>query len=183
LQETEQILKGSSDDGLDSRQGPILATYDNVFKTDGSNLLFNLGGSIDLPSLHPPPVQIFVLWQAFLNNVHPLLRLLHAPTVQQQLLTTALDLSAASPAVHALLFAIYANAVVSMRDDAYMAAMNEESSTRGEAYIAAINDQRWTLVSRYTTACQYALQKAEFLRSSDLTVLQAFVLHLVSSRE
>jgi hypothetical protein len=163
LRDIEKILQGESDE--ESEQGPILTPYDDVYKTDGSTIVFNLAGSVDLSSLHPAPAQIFTLWQAFLDNVQPILRLLHAQTVQQQILRTASDLLGASPAVHALLFAIYSNAAVSMREDACLTALNAD---------------RLTLVSRYTTASQYALQKAGFLRTSDLVVLQAFVLHLVS---
>ena len=157
------MLKGSSED--ESEQGPILSNFDNTSETDGSTLLFNPGGSVDLPGIHPPPMQIFNLWQVFLDNVHPLLRLFHAPTIQQQLLKSASSLSTASPPMHALLLTIYSNAVGSMRDDACMAALNED---------------RGTLICRYNAGAQYALHKAGFLRASDLTVLQAFVLHLVS---
>jgi hypothetical protein len=129
-------------------------------------VLFGLGNSVDLSRLHPSPVQIFTLWQAFLDNVHPLLMVVHAPTIQQLLLKCASNLTVISPAMHALLFSIYANAVTSMRNDDCMASMNEE---------------RLTLLGRYTAVAQYALQKAGFLRSSDAATLQAFILHLVST--
>ncbi|KAF4627641.1 hypothetical protein G7Y89_g10515 [Cudoniella acicularis] len=163
LGEMEKILKGES--GEKSEQSPIITTYGDACETDSSTILFNLAGSVDLASLHPKPVQIFTLWQAFLDNVQPILRTLHAPTVQQQILRSTSNLLGASPAVHALLFSIYSNALLSMRDNACLAALNADSLT---------------LVSRYTKASQYALQKAGFLRTSDLVVLQAFVLHLVS---
>lgn len=162
----EQGVQVSSDD--EEEQCPILTTNYNSTGASDSTLLFNVGASVDLPNLHPPPVQIFRLWQVFLDNVHPLIKLFPASTVQQQLLWTASDPSNAPSAMHALLLTIYANAVVSMSDDACMAVMNEE---------------RWTLVSRYTTGAQYALHKSGFLQSSNLTVLQAFVLYLVSVQD
>lgn len=69
--------------------------------------------------------------------------------------------------MHALLFGVYSNAVVSMTDDACLEILEED---------------RWTLVSRYTAGAQYALHKSGFLQSSDLTVLQALVLYLVCPR-
>ncbi|KAJ5679783.1 hypothetical protein N7462_008027 [Penicillium macrosclerotiorum] len=67
--------------------------------------------------------------------------------------------------MHALLLGIYANAVQSMTNELCLEAMNEDRSV---------------LLSRYTAGVQYALHKAGFLQSSDLTTLQAYVLFLYS---
>ena len=107
----------------------------------------------------------FHLWQVFLENVHPLLKVIHAPTAQQQLLKCSSNLSTTSFAQHALLLTIYANAVLSMTNDDCLAVVKED---------------RRTLIDRYTTGAQYALHRAGFLHSSDSTVLQSFVLYLVS---
>ncbi|KAJ5780392.1 hypothetical protein N7457_005552 [Penicillium paradoxum] len=45
-----------------------------------------------LTGLHPNPLNIFKLWQAFLENVNPLTKIIHAPTVQQQILEATSDL-------------------------------------------------------------------------------------------
>ena len=156
------MLKDSSDD--DSTEGPIISSLNKIYNDDG-NVLFGISGSVDLPSLHPSPVQIFNLWQVFLNNVYPLLKIFHAPTVQQQLLKCASDLTNASPAMHALMFGIYTTAIASMGNEDCIATMNED---------------KWILGSRYHTGLQYALHRAEFLRTSDITVLKAFTLYIVS---
>lgn len=145
--------------------GPILKSYDELFENDGSNILFGLAGSVDLESLHPDAMEIFKMWQLFLDNVHPIIKLFHAPTVQQQILKAASDLGTASPAMHALLFGIYSIAIVSVDD-------LKCTTTFGAS--------KTTLVRRYQTGNVYALQRAGFLRSSELTVLQALLLYLVS---
>jgi hypothetical protein len=63
------------------------------------------------------------------------------------------------------MFAVYGAAVLSMRD-------GECQATFGES--------RSTLQSRYRLGARRSLTKAQFMRTSDLMVLQAFVIYLVS---
>ena len=114
--------------------------------------------------MHPNPIQIFQLWQIYLDNVHPLLKPLHAPTVQQQLLKSVNDLTSVPPSMHALLFAVYSAAVLSMRDGASLETLGYDKQT---------------MRSRFNAAARYALKKAGFLRSSDRIVFQAMVLIMV----
>ena len=151
--------------GKENTSSPILKTYDEIFPNDGSNVLLGITGSVDLPGLHPDAMEIFKMWQLFLDNVHPLIKLFHAPTVQQQILKAASDLETASPAMHALLFGVYSVAIVSLDE-------LKCTTTFGES--------RLSLVKRYHTGSVYALQRAGFLRSSNLAVLQALILYLVS---
>ena len=67
--------------------------------------------------------------------------------------------------MEALMFAIYAAAVSSLDND-------ECVSTMGES--------RSVLLTRYSTATQQALIRAQYLKTSDLVVLQAYTLFLVS---
>lgn len=135
---------------------------------DGSALLLGQSPSTGkLNMLHPKPVQIFRLWQTFLDNVNPLSKIFHAPTVQHQILEASGNLDKVSKGLQALMFSIYATAVTSLSD-------SECESMMGES--------RSTLLARYSAGTQQALVKASFLKSSDLTVLQAFVLFLVSAR-
>ncbi|KAJ4317372.1 hypothetical protein N0V94_004975 [Neodidymelliopsis sp. IMI 364377] len=55
-----------------------------AFSSDGSRLLFGSPtSSVGLRPLHPQPVQAFKLWQCYLDNINPLVKVFHAPTVQQ----------------------------------------------------------------------------------------------------
>jgi hypothetical protein len=40
---------------------------------------------IDLHLLRPSQPRIFILWQLFLDNVDPLLKIIHVPTMQRQI--------------------------------------------------------------------------------------------------
>lgn len=117
-----------------------------------------------LTSLHPSPLHIFKLWQTFLQNVNPLIKLLHVPTAQPEILEATCDLAGISKEFEALMFSIYCIAVVSLNK-------KEAQDSFGE--------QKAVLLSRYRRSAQLALAKADILRTSSMVVLQAFVLFLV----
>ena len=118
-----------------------------------------------LASSHPTPVQIFLLWQTYLDNVNPLLKLFHAPTVQQSILDAASNLENIPQSTEALMFAIYFMSITSLRN-------NDCEKIMGES--------RPVLLARFSNATQQALLNAGLLKSSNMTILQAFVLFLVS---
>ena len=133
---------------------------------DGGSFLFSSTiPATSLTALHPQPVHIFRLWQTFLDNVNPLSKLLHAPTMQHQVLATMGNPGSLSKSMEALMFAIYAAAVASLDNDECMSTMGESRSA---------------LLTRYSMATQQALIRAHYLKTSDLVVLQAFTLFLVS---
>jgi len=119
-----------------------------------------------LTGLHPQPVQIFRLWQTFLDNVNPLSKVIHAPTVQHQILEASADLEKVSRGMEALMFAIYAASVNSMDS--------------GECE-TMLGESKQIVLARFIKAAEQALIRASFLVSTDLVVLQALTLFLVSS--
>jgi hypothetical protein len=70
---------------------------------------------IDLSLFHPPPAQIFKLWQLYLDNVDPLLKVTHTPTLQSRIIDAISDLSSVGSALNCLLFAIYCIAVLTLQ--------------------------------------------------------------------
>lgn len=115
--------------------------------------------------LHPSAIQIFQLWQIYLNNVNPLLKINHVPTLQNQIVKASVDLSNVAEPLEALMFSIYFISVTSMP--------NEEVE-------AAFGASKNALLARYHAASQQALINAKFMSSTELTTLQAFLLYLVS---
>ncbi len=109
---------------------------------------------------------MFTLWQAFLQNVNPLTKVIYAPAVQDQIVEATRDFSAMSRGTAALLFAIYSSAVASMTED----------ECRNK-----LNGEKTDLLTRYLAATQQALAAAGFIGSASLVVLQAFTLYLVST--
>lgn len=105
-----------------------------------------------------------MLWQTFLQNVNPLSKVIYAPVVQQHVIEASRDFDSMSKPYVALLFAIYAAAVMSMKD---------------EECLRTLGEPRRILQTRYLSVCQQALSAASFMRSPNTTVLQAFTIFLV----
>ncbi|TDZ20871.1 Aurofusarin cluster transcription factor aurR2 [Colletotrichum orbiculare MAFF 240422] len=118
-------------------------------------------------TLHPSAVQSFKLFQAFLTNVHPLTKIVHGPSVQEEVLGALADPYAMEADLECLIFSIYLIAVVSLSDEECRALLDESK----EEHLA-----------RYRYATEAALSRVDFLRSTDLKVLQAFTLYLLALR-
>lgn len=163
-QTTDDMLHGSDDD--EHEQPTIHHAFDTMFDShDG--FPFMVGGSpTQITHLHPSPIQIFQLWQVYLNNVNPLLKISHVPTLQNQIVGAGADLPNLSKPLEVLMFSIYLISVTSMTKD-------DVESTFGISKDA--------LLAKYHGATQRALVNAGFMRSSDLMTLQAYLLYLVST--
>jgi len=158
----KEMLQESSEDERDQ----TIAQPSTAFQPDGGNLVLGFCPiSISLHALHPSPVHIFKLWQKFLENINPLSKIIHAPSLQQKLIDAAGNLDNLSKATSALMFAIYFSAVSSL---------TEAECTN------LFGDTKSSLLTKYHLGTQKALIEAHFLQCSDLAVLQAFVLYLVS---
>ena len=159
---SEQLLHDSSEE---EAEGPLIhRAYDRMFgNQDG--FPFIIGGAPNpVTHLHPNPIHIFQLWQLYIDNINPLLKITHIPTVQPQVLQAASQLDKAPSNIEALMFGIYLMAITSLED--------ADVQTRFHA-------PKKVLIGRYTAAVQQALINASFMRVNDSLVLQAFVLYLV----
>ncbi|GKT63825.1 fungal specific transcription factor domain-containing protein [Colletotrichum tofieldiae] len=131
------------------------------------NLIFGRQRLDSLSMLHPSAVQSFRLWQVFTSNVHPLTKVLHGPSVQEEILRSLSEPASIDGPTEALVFSIYLVAVISLTDE-------ECRDLLGES--------REKHLARYCHATEAALSKVDFLRSTNLKVLQAFTLYLLSLR-
>jgi hypothetical protein len=140
---------------------------DDNLSQDGNDesidLLISATGE-SLTELHPNQLHIFKLWQTFLENVNPLTKIVHAPTVQQQILEAMSDLSSIGKELEALMFSIYCIALVSLPP-----ADIEKS----------FGESKKKLLSRCRRGAKLAFRNASLLRTSSTMVLQAFMLYLV----
>jgi hypothetical protein len=128
-------------------------------------LLFGAPNStVDLPKLHPGPVHIFRLWQIYLENVEPLIKVMHTPTMQGRIVEAASNITNISPTFEALMFSIYC---VSLQ------------SLSGDDCQSIFGSLKEDLLTRYKFGCQQALLKCGFIRSSDPDCLTALYLYLV----
>ncbi|KAG0646739.1 Aurofusarin cluster transcription factor aurR2 [Hyphodiscus hymeniophilus] len=216
FRDAEDLLGGSSDDETFSK--PMTKAFEELSSDIGGDgdLFFGTNTAITLKALHPPPVQIFRLWQTFLDNVNvgviqplhlssilpprwrdtfynpgcaqlslkltilllssrinanfkslqPLIKIFHAPSVQQQILDAIADLDNVPKNIQALMFCIYAAATMSMNDEECQKIFNQRKDE---------------VLARFQLGARQALRIGGYLRSSDLVVLQALTLYLFSS--
>lgn len=135
-------------------------------RLDEASLLFGAGSKYyDLAAMHPNPVGVFKLWQVFLENVNPLTKIIHAPTLQQRILDASGDLGSVPKDIEALMFAIYSAALTSLDDDEVLQSFGES---------------RDKLLALYRQGTQRALVNAGLLSTSSMMVLQALVVFIVS---
>ncbi|RMZ90189.1 hypothetical protein DV736_g2601, partial [Chaetothyriales sp. CBS 134916] len=117
---------------------------------------------------HPPVNQVLELWQIFRENVDPLVKLVHVPTLQTAIQEAACNLEKTPRSLEALLFAIYSMAVKSLED------LDCEQR---------FCESRQVLLSRYIKATKVTLSRANLMGTSNLVVLQAFLFYILSIRE
>ncbi|KAI9931205.1 hypothetical protein MW887_010866 [Aspergillus wentii] len=131
-------------DNEDVRESVIKKAWDNKYEAESNDhLLFGSPKTnVDLSTMHPPQVQIFKLWQIYLENVNPLLKVTHTPTLQGRIIDAAGKVANISPALEALMFSIYCTSILSLADD--------ECRT-------LFGSPRKELLKGYQFACQQAL--------------------------
>ncbi|KAK3390530.1 fungal-specific transcription factor domain-containing protein [Podospora didyma] len=162
---TDEMLHDSSDEDY---EGPTLHhAYDTMFENN-DGFPFVVGGTqASVTNAHPSAIQVFQLWQIYINNVNPLLKLSHISTLQAQIISASANPGKIAKPLEALMFAIYFSAITSMTEE-------EAQSTFGE--------DRAILLNKFHAATQQALVNAGFMRSTELMVLQALFLYLLCAR-
>ncbi|KAI1400079.1 hypothetical protein F4819DRAFT_388311 [Hypoxylon fuscum] len=135
---------------------------------DDFGFVLNSRPKPDTRSRHPPPNRIRQLWQIFVENIDPLTKVVHVPTLQPAIQKAASNIRTIPRSFEALMFAIYAAAVMSLNDD--------ECKKR-------FCEPRKTLLLRYITATNAALLRAKFMGTTSLVVLQALAIHLLSVQD
>ncbi|KAI2626791.1 fungal-specific transcription factor domain-containing protein [Xylaria nigripes] len=165
--DTEKLTDDSSDSSGDE-DSTVTADRQAEHRADHHAFIFGYSSTnVDLRKLHPLPSQMLFYWQVYMDNVDPIIKLLHVPTVTKIVTELRSDMCSITPATEALMFTIYLAAIISMEADEVMTNFGAEKSQ---------------LITRYRFATEQALAKANCLTSSDLFVLQAFVLFLILVR-
>ncbi|RSL77090.1 hypothetical protein CEP51_009376 [Fusarium floridanum] len=116
-----------------------------------------------LDGLNPMPSQMLFIWQAYVENVDPFIKVLHVPTVEKVVRELRGNFSSYGAKMEALLFAISLAAITSMDE---------------EAVSFNFNTPRSQLIQRYQFGTEQALARADFLITKDIIVLQALVIYL-----
>lgn len=139
----------------------------------GANLTINIipscGGetsnnSSDASGLLPDAQLALRLWTTYINQVDPVLKILHIPTTHSTIIATVLEPKSATPSQLALVFAICFAAVTSF-------------DGRETADLAP--DDSRVLLGRFKTGLNQALMQADFLNRPELLALQALAIFVV----
>ncbi|KAI4273294.1 MAG: hypothetical protein L6R35_006423 [Caloplaca aegaea] len=160
--------KGEADEdnepGIGSPSKPVQALR------PPSNFIFNFNTSkVNLHPLHPTPAHIEIMWSTYVQNVDPINRILHKPTLRK-FLSGAKDNINSMPGgskMQALMFAIYFAAVTSLTP---------------EECIVQFGEHKQELLARYRYGTEQALVQAQLLNSSEMVTLQALVIYLICIR-
>lgn len=131
-------------------------------------VLGNVGNAPAMAVLsHPSPTRMRTLCNVYFRNVDPLMKILHRPTIEK-----TFDLYMMNPAdyplsrtTEALFFAMYFGAVTSLPPDSCVKQLGED---------------RRVLSVQYKQAAEHALARADYLNSTSLETLQAFMIYSVS---
>ncbi|KAM3549903.1 hypothetical protein ARSEF4850_008611 [Beauveria asiatica] len=156
----QQLSSRRSDGMLPQFQYSTLAgpSFSLQKQPDVSMLLFKSFQGLRHALHHPPETQIILFWHVFKENVEPMVKLLHCPTMANLVERALWHRHTLSIAEHALLFSIYHVAT---------AAMTEETIL-GEFYVS-----KGALLSRMRVLVEQALIAAKFASTVDVTLLQA----------
>lgn len=120
-----------------------------------------------LRDLHPPLELSMRLFQIFTDNVLPVVRIFHTPTLMQLFWGAVMSLDSLDKETEALLFAIYYSAVISI-DSLQCADM--------------VGVARPVALERYKFAAEQALARANILNTHSSLLLQAAALYLSALR-
>ncbi|KAK9564461.1 hypothetical protein V6Z88_002537 [Aspergillus fumigatus] len=105
------------------------------------------------------------LWQIYLENVNPLLKVTHTPTLQPRIVDAVCDLGNIHPTLEALMFSIYCIAVMSLTDN--------------ECH-RLLRSSKEDLLARYRLGCRQLLIKCRPWQFTNVDGLTAVYLYLVS---
>lgn len=123
--------------------------------------------SYNLSGLYPAPSEAMKLWQLYLRNIDPILKIVHGPSTTTLLESLLPDMSSVPKETESLLFAIYHFAITTLTE-------HEREEMYGHS---------WHEVQRkYHDALRQSLLNRSFYRTTSLLVLQAYTLLLVSVR-
>ncbi|KAH7396381.1 C6 transcription factor [Pyrenochaeta sp. MPI-SDFR-AT-0127] len=165
----EEVRDRDKDDSSDDDVQPIVfkKAWDEVIG-NSDHLLFGWPQTaVAMYTLHPQPVQVFQLWQLYLDNVNPLLKVTHTPSLQGRIIEAAGNVLDIKPDLEALMFGIYCTAISSLSENTCRAMFASPKSD---------------LLAGYQLGCQQALVNGRFLRNTSRDCLTALYLYLVSIR-
>ncbi|KAK5991896.1 Transcription factor vrtR1-like protein [Cladobotryum mycophilum] len=140
------------------------------FPGASASFVFNSPGSVDvraLEQLRPLPPHTLFIWQLFIDNVDPFFKVLHVPTMSQVVQESKGQFGLLDASMEALMFSIAFAAVTSLPSDEVVVNFNMDKSS---------------LMSRFRQGTECALSRADFIHTTELSVVQAMAIYLYACR-
>ncbi|KAL4999811.1 hypothetical protein BDV10DRAFT_183959 [Aspergillus recurvatus] len=132
-----------------------------------SSMLLHPQAPVDLDLYRPTPQTIAALWNKYLEIVDPVVKIFHTPTVQRLVMQAIQGRNKLDLALECLLFAVYYATVAAMTPLACESELQED---------------RLSSLRRYRTAIENMLSRLNLLNATDMAVLQAFTIYLITGR-
>ncbi|CAM1509776.1 Fc.00g001110.m01.CDS01 [Cosmosporella sp. VM-42] len=167
--EVDNILQAVHDVADYDTGSTSSATLENEPESDVASLSHQgfVFGNMDtignLDRLSPLPPQMLFIWQTYVENVDPFIKVLHIPSIGRIIHGLRGKLSSLGPSTEALLFAISLAAIASMGP---------------EAIVANFDIPKPQLLARYRFGTEQALAKAGFLTTKEFVIVQSFVIYI-----
>lgn len=113
--EVEEIRGMLANQDFESDSDTPILPNDVVTESNHQSFIMGYNSSdVNIKALHPLPSQIPFYWQTFMENVHPLVKILHEPTMAKTIKEVQNNLDSLSKSTEALMFAIYFATITSM---------------------------------------------------------------------
>ncbi|KAI9654247.1 MAG: hypothetical protein M1821_006775 [Bathelium mastoideum] len=165
VEDIKGIMNADTEDE-DEQMSPMTSHSQGTSESQG--FVFGYSSSnLNMASLHPPSHTIKLYIQKFKENVDPVVKILHMPTIEPLLLSHADKLDKLPKGLETLFFSLYYAAITSLSAADCLENFGEE---------------RNVLLERYQFAVQQALARANFLVTEEMVVVQAFALFLLCLR-
>jgi hypothetical protein len=160
-------IKGILNDSDEEDDYPSPGTT-NSSSANYQGYIFGLSSqNVDMLAIHPPAEHVPIYWRLYKENVDPLVKVIHAPSMEPTILEAKDCLGKIHRGLETLLFAIYYGTITSL-------SVEDCRETFGE--------ERADLLNRYLFGVQQALARADFLQTDEIIVVQAFVIFLICLR-
>lgn len=172
VDEMKEIIEQEDDDGEESSVEHEQEQLPDLFlfkpPVGHQSFLFGYSSSdVDLKPLHPLPSQIPFFWDSYVENVDPLTKIFHVPTMAICIREATKGWNSLHPSMEVAMFSIY-YAVISCLSQ--------------EEVMENFNTDKRELLAKYRFGVEQALTKANFLVTTNIVTIQAFVLFIFCLR-
>jgi hypothetical protein len=117
LRKASQYLTDDESIESDVEASPESINHHKSLIEHQSFILGYRSADVDLRALHPLPSQIPFIWQVYQENVDPILKVIHVPSMSKVIKELRHNLDGLTPSTEALMFSIYYASITSLDEE------------------------------------------------------------------